>query len=103
MLFRAKVITEVDRDFMRSYGHRSIFNIIVIKLINQLLSGDASYFYKLLKAMQHHYMYKEVASRIQTEIYLWNRMMSTGTFIHNRCLCIIKLPNCYSTNVYVIT
>ena len=111
MLFHAKVITEVDSDFMY-YGRRSSFSTIVIKLINQLLSGDASYFYKLLEAIQHHYMSKgvafryrssEVASRIQTEIYLWNRMMSTGTFIHNRCSCRIKLCNCYSTYIYVIT
>ena len=112
MLLHTEVITKVDRDFIMSCGRISSFNIIVIKLINQLLSGDASYFYKLLEAIQHHYMYKEVASRyrssevasrIQTEIYLWNRMMSTGMFIHNRCSCRIKLSNCYSTYVYVIT
>ena len=76
-----KVITEDERDFIMSYGHRSCYNIIVIKTINHLLSGDASYFYELLEAMRH--CANKTASRIQTEIYLWNRMMSTGMFVHN--------------------
>jgi len=38
--------------------------------------------YELTRATSR-YRYNEVASRIQTEIYLWNRMISTGMFVHN--------------------
>ena len=76
-----KVITEDDRRFIMSYRHMSSYNIIVTKTINHLLCGDASYFYKLLEAMRH--CANKIASRIQTEIYLWDRMMSTGMFVHN--------------------
>ena len=102
MLFPAKIMTTDEMIFIRDYDYRSSYNIIVIKTINQLLSGDANYFYKLLEAIQHRYNevasifrydevasrdhYNEVASRIQTEIYLWNQKMSTGTFMQNTCI-----------------
>ena len=81
MLSDAEIITEDDRDFIIRYGDMSNFNIIVMKTINHLLSGDTNFFYKLLEAIQYRILNGDkITFRIQIELNLGSQKTSIGTY-----------------------
>ena len=57
--------------------------IILIKTVNYLLSGNTKLFYKLLETVQSNIPNGDkVTSKMQTEMLLLNQKMLTGMFVY---------------------
>ena len=68
---KANIITEKDKDFIVRREWMSGFKIILIKTLNDLLSGDANLFYKLLNNLHYIPNGDKTTLRMQTEIKLF--------------------------------
>ena len=69
---KAKIIVEKDKDFISRQKHR--FEIILIKTLNHLLSGDTNSFYQLLYNLKYIPNGDKVTFRMQAEIKLLTGM-----------------------------